>query len=56
MIYLKLLSQELRAEVASKAKVRHYYLRKVAGTVVIPSVFNECYQRVRYTVGPEGEI
>ena len=33
-----------------------YVLRKVAGIAVTPSIFNECYQRVKYTLGPFGDI
>lgn len=40
----------------SKAKVKYYVLKKVAGIAVTPSIFNECYQRARYTLGPLGEI
>ena len=54
--YLKLVSQELRAGGMSKAKVKYYVLKKVAGIAVTPSTFNECYQRARYTLGPLGEI
>lgn len=34
--YLKLVSQELRAGDVSKAIVKHYVLRKVAGIAVTP--------------------
>lgn len=50
------MSQELRVGDVSKAIVKYYVLRKVAGIAVTPSIFNECYQRVKYTLGPLGEI
>lgn len=48
------MSQELRVGDVSKAIVKYYVLRKVAGIAVTPSIFNECYQRVKYTLRPFG--